>query len=127
MKTGIGEMAWLDISCQNASQVKDFYQSVVGWTSSGVSMGDYEDFAMIADNGDAVAGICHAKGCNIDLPPTWLPYFLVADIEQATAQVVEQGGKMTTEIKSMGDDKYAVIQDPAGAYCALYQKAKGSD
>ncbi|WP_286272037.1 VOC family protein [Thalassotalea hakodatensis] len=124
MKEAIGEMAWLDLSVQNATEVKDFYQNVIGWQTSEVSMGDYQDYAMLTPgSGDAVAGICHAKGCNIDLPAAWLPYFLVEDIEQAVTATKEKGGELITDIKSMGQDKYAVIKDPAGAVCAIYQKA----
>lgn len=124
MKANTGEMAWLDLSVQNAAEVKDFYQHVVGWKSEEVSMGEYQDYAMLTPgSGDAVAGICHAKGCNIDLPATWLPYFLVEDIEQAVAATKETGGELITDIKSMGHDKYAVIKDPAGAVCAIYQKS----
>lgn len=123
MSNNIGEMAWLDLSVEHASQVKDFYQQVIGWQSSSVSMGDYEDYAMeVESTGEAVAGICHAKGCNGELPPAWLPYFLVEDIEKATNAVINNGGELITEIKSMGTDKYAVVKDPAGAACAIYQK-----
>ncbi|MDO6428436.1 VOC family protein [Thalassotalea sp. 1_MG-2023] len=124
MKANTGEMAWLDLSVQNATEVKDFYQNVIGWQTNEVSMGDYQDYAMLTPgSGDAVAGICHAKGCNIDLPAAWLPYFLVADIEQAVTATKEKGGELITDIKSMGQDKYAVIKDPAGAVCAIYQKS----
>lgn len=43
----IGEMAWLDISVGDASSLKSFYESVVGWKSEAVSMGDYEDYSML--------------------------------------------------------------------------------
>ena len=28
-----------------------------------------------------VSGICHARGSNADLPPVWLIYITVADLE----------------------------------------------
>ena len=119
----IGTMAWLDLSVDNADEVKSFYEDVVGWKTENISMGDYNDYAMLEPNdNEAVAGVCHAQGVNKDLPPAWLPYFLVADIETSIAAVKEKGGALVTEIKSMGSDKYAVIKDPAGAVCALYQK-----
>jgi predicted enzyme related to lactoylglutathione lyase len=119
----IGTMAWLDLSVDNADEVKSFYEDVVGWKTGNISMGDYNDYAMLEPNdNEAVAGVCHAQGVNKDLPPAWLPYFLVADIETSIAAVKEKGGALVTEIKSMGSDKYAVIKDPAGAVCALYQK-----
>lgn len=121
----IGEMAWLDLSVNNANEVKEFYQQVIGWKSEEISMGEYSDFAMSPPtSNEAVSGICHAKGVNADLPPMWLPYFLVDDIEQSVASVIEKGGHLITEIKSMGNDQYVRIKDPAGAVCALYQKSE---
>lgn len=118
----IGEMAWLDLSVKNADEVKGFYQKVIGWTAEPTSMGDYNDYTMMSAAGEAVGGVCHAQGVNADLPPAWLPYFLVEDIDVSVADVVETGGELVTEIKSMGEDRYAVIKDPAGAVCAIYQK-----
>ena len=125
MTSSVGDMAWLDLSVNNATEVKDFYQHVIGWKTEEISMGDYNDYAMLSPiTGDAVSGICHAQGVNNDLPAAWLPYFLVENIEQAVAQVTTNNGQLLTEIKSMGADKYAVIKDPAGAVCAIYQKGK---
>jgi predicted enzyme related to lactoylglutathione lyase len=123
MTDKIGEMAWLDLSVGNAPQVKDFYQNVIGWQVEEVSMGDYSDFSMNnPESGEPVTGICHAKGVNADLPPAWLPYFLVENLTHSLSQVTTMGGQAITEVKSMGKDKYAVVKDPAGAVCALYQK-----
>jgi len=119
----LGEVAWIDLTVDDAPGVRNFYQQVIGWKSEDISMGEYNDFAMnSAQTGEAVSGICHARGPNKDLPPMWLPYFLVADVDSSAQSVVEQGGKLITEIKSMGSDKFVVIKDPAGAACALYQK-----
>ncbi|QBY05728.1 VOC family protein [Thalassotalea sp. HSM 43] len=122
-KNNIGDMAWLDLTVDDAESVRDFYQQVIGWKSDSVSMGDYEDFVMLSPKGgDAQAGICHARGGNAELPPVWLPYFLVADIDQAVSAVEQNGGAMVTDIKSMGSDRYVIVKDPAGAHCALYYK-----
>jgi len=136
----LGEMAWMDLSVPDAGQIKDFYQQVLGWQSEAIAMTDkeekYSDFVMSTKSSEDkvaqacettssdgfVTGICHAKGANADMPATWLPYFLVANVELAATKVQAQGGELVTEIKSMGDDKYVIIKDPAGAHCALYQK-----
>ena len=121
----VGEMAWLDITVDNATQVKDFYQQVIGWKADAVSMGDYDDYTMIAPiSGEAVSGVCHARGTNAGLPAMWLPYFLVEDLDASILQVEKQHGSLLTPIKTMGTDRYIMIQDPAGAACALYQKAQ---
>ena len=119
-----GEMAWIDLSVKNATEVKDFYQKVIGWQAEDISMGEYNDYSMNSPiTGEAVTGICHAQGVNADLPPAWLPYFLVDNIEASVAEVITAGGAMVTEIQSMGNDRYAMVKDPAGAVCAIYQKA----
>ena len=120
-----GEMVWMDLTVNNAENVKGFYQKVIGWSAENVAMnnGEYNDYAMsIAGTDKAVTGICHAKGPNADMPAAWLPYFLVSDIDDSVSQVTQQGGELVTAIKLMGADKYVVIKDPEGAMCALYQK-----
>jgi predicted enzyme related to lactoylglutathione lyase len=59
-------------------RLRDFYSSVIGWRSEPVEMGGYADFNMIEpETGEVIAGICHARHSNADLPPQWLLYFIV--------------------------------------------------
>lgn len=123
MSDKIGEMAWLDLTVVNATEVQGFYQQVIGWQVDETSMGDHVDYTMKSQvTGDAVSGICHSKGINSDMPAAWLPYFLVANLSDSMLAVSSQGGKLLTDIKLAGKDQYIVIEDPAGAVCALYQK-----
>ena len=116
-----GTFLWHDLTVPDAEQVRDFYQAVVGWTAENVDMGGYSDFNMqVPDSGETVAGICHARGDNAALPPVWMVYLSVANIEESTAKVVELGGKLLTPIKGEpGSGAFCVIQDPAGAVVAL--------
>lgn len=44
---------------------------------------------------------------NADLPPVWMPYFIVADINESATAVEAKGGSLLTEIKPMGgNDKF---------------------
>lgn len=118
----IGVCTWTDLTVANAEQIRDFYASVIGWQIKPVSMGEYDDYSMRSPGTDNdVAGICHARGVNANLPAQWLNYFRVEDIDKSLQQVQQQGGKVITEIQSMGSSRYVVIKDPAGAVCALYQ------
>lgn len=117
-----GSIGWMDLTVADAPGVRDFYHAVAGLEPSGVEMGGYEDFCMTPHGADApVCGVCHARGSNADLPPVWIPYFIVSDIESSLAACDAGGGTRVTEVKSMGAAKYCVIRDPAGAVCALYQ------
>lgn len=124
-KPQVGTVTWVDLTVQNAESLRDFYKAVVGWDTSDVEMGGHKDYCMnIPDSKEAVAGVCHAKGVNADLPPVWLIYITVSDLQESIKQCYGRGGKTLTDIKDMGSGKYCVIQDPAGAVAALFEPAK---
>jgi uncharacterized protein len=120
-----GKIGWIDLTVKDAEKIKDFYSKVTGWNSLPLSMGDYDDFVMSpAGESDAAAGICHAKGVNEDIPPVWMIYINVPNIEESIAECKNLGGTVVKEIKNMGSyGRYALIKDPAGAVCALFEPA----
>ena len=116
----IGRVEWIDLTVPDASHLRNFYKSVVGWTSSDVPMGSYDDFNMnIPGTQNAVAGVCHARGMNRNIPSQWLIYVRVANIEESAAQCTRLGGKILDGPRRMGGSNFCVIQDPAGAVMAL--------
>lgn len=124
----VGSIGWVDLTVENAEELRDFYREVVGWTSVGQDMGGYADFSMVPPGGgDAVAGVCHARGANAGLPPQWLVYVTVEDLDRSMARCVELGGEVVAAPRGAGGQgRYCVIRDPAGAVCALYSPARGS-
>ena len=116
-----GQVGWVDLTVEDAPGIRDFYRAVVGWEYRDVEMDGYSDFAMTNLEGQDVTGICHAKGVNEGLPATWLVYFTVFDIALAVEEVRTQGGEVLREPTDMGAGQFAIIRDPAGAVCALFQ------
>lgn len=117
----VGSFAWIDLTVPDAQAVRAFYEAVIGWTSAGLDMGGYEDFMMNEPTGGkTVAGVCHARGPNADLPPAWLIYFVVQDIDASVKRCLELGGSVIRPVQDMGPwGRIAIIRDPAGAACAL--------
>lgn len=117
-----GSIAWTDLTVENADAVRDFYRAVVGWEVSEVDMGGYSDYCMNRPgDGVTVAGVCHARGENADLPPVWLIYVTVPDLEESLATCVARGGSVLKPPFEVGAARAAVIRDPAGAAVALYE------
>ena len=82
--SNIGKIEWLDLTVDEASRAKDFYCSVVGWSSSEQDMGSYSDYNVnLPGTTNTVAGICHARGASANLPAQWLMYVRVADVSQS--------------------------------------------
>ncbi|NND59262.1 MAG: VOC family protein [Gammaproteobacteria bacterium] len=115
-----GSIGWIDLTVEDATGIRDFYAAVAGWQPEAVDMGEYADFNMTAA-GTPVAGVCHARGGNAGLPASWLIYIVVEDLDRSISNCREGGGELLGEVKSMGESRYCVIRDPAGACCALYQ------
>jgi hypothetical protein len=111
----------VDLTVADAPAVRDFYAAVAGWTPAEVPMGGYSDYCMNGPGGQTVAGVCHARGANAGLPAQWLVSIVVADLEASLAECRARGGTVLTGPKAMGQARYAVIRDPAGAAAALYQ------
>lgn len=122
MADDVGKVGWIDMTVENATDTRDFYATVVGLKPDDVDMGDYADYNMtMPSNGEAVAGICHSRGNNADLPPGWLIYFIVEDVAASAAACVANGGHLRVEPRDLGGAQFCVIEDPNGAVAALYQ------
>jgi len=118
--TNIGKIEWLDLTVEEASRAKDFYCSVVGWSSSEQDMGSYSDYNVnLPGKTNTVAGICHARGASANLPAQWLMYVRVEDVSQSIERCEKLGGKVVDGPKRLGNQRFCVIEDPAGAVLGL--------
>ena len=123
-KPPIGTIGWIDLTVDDAEAVRDFYAAVTGWRPEPVAMGGWDDFNMVAPaTGQPAAGVCHARGGNAGLPPAWMIYIVVADLDASIEACRRGGGELVAGPRSMGGDRYCVIRDPAGAVAALYEHA----
>ena len=118
-----GSIPWIDLTVPDADSVRDFYSEVTGWQWEGADMGGYQDYCMKppGEGKDPVAGICHARGTNADMPAQWLVYINVDDVDASAKRVVALGGKILVGPKGTSQ-RICVIQDPAGAIAALFQQ-----
>src|SRR5437763_1742363 len=113
-----GRIMWADLTVPDAPKVRDFYEAVLGWKPSPVSMGDYQDFNMLPPgSNEAAAGVCHARGGNANLPAQWIVYVPVKDLPASIATCERLGGKVLQRSES----GWCLIQDPAGAVMMVGQ------
>ena len=115
-----GSIVWKDLTVENADVVRDFYAEVVGWKYEPCDMGGYDDYKAIPPGGgEAVAGVCHARGVNANVPAQWLVYVTVEDIDSSIRRAVELGGHLVDGPRKVGKNRFCVLRDPAGAVIAL--------
>jgi predicted enzyme related to lactoylglutathione lyase len=118
-----GQIRWVDLTVPDAERIREFYREVVGWDEEPVAMAEYNDWCMVPMEGtQPVAGICHARGANASLPPVWLIYITVADLQVSVDRCRQLGGEVIFGPKLFGTEgKWCVIRDPAGAVAALFE------
>ena len=118
--TDIGKIEWIDLTVGEASRMRDFYCSVVGWSSTEEDMGSYSDYNInLPGTTSSIAGVCHARGPNVNLPAQWLLYVRVKSIAESIGKCEKLGGSIIDGPRRMGNQQFCVIQDPAGAVLAL--------
>ena len=121
-KAQIGSVVWRDLSVPDAAPVRDFYAQVVGWETQPHDMGEYEDYVMLAPGTtDGVAGVCHARGTNANVPPQWIVYVTVESVDESAKRCVELGGEILDGPRPMGAKPFCILRDPAGAVLGLIE------
>jgi hypothetical protein len=112
-----GALCWNELYTSDLDAAKGFYNSLLGW--------DWQEFEnspdpyfVIMNQGRANGGV---RGlADPGMPPNWLVYFAVEDIDAGVAKVGELGGQTMMGPIDIGIAKIAIVQDPQGAVFALY-------
>jgi uncharacterized protein len=128
---GMGRIAWIDLTVDDAPAARDFYQQVIGWAVREREMEEegepYVDYVMLGGDGSPAAGISHARGANAGVPSRWMLHLPVADLAESLRRVREEGGRVVRTLH--GEDgavMYAAVQDPVGIRLALIPAIAGS-
>ena len=86
-------------------------------------MPDTPGYTMILNKGRMNGGIFTMdEEMQATMPPMWMPYFSVADIDAAAARVTELGGAVHIGPLPAGEvGNFLLFTDPQGAHCYLIQ------
>lgn len=122
-----GEIVWNELATSNVQGAKDFYGKTFGWEFVDKNMGDMT-YTMIKKGNKEFGGIwAIPTDLKNQIPPHWLAYILVENVEQALEKARQNGAMVIKPVQKAGDmGLFAVIKDPAGAHIALWQPLKKS-
>jgi predicted enzyme related to lactoylglutathione lyase len=120
-----GRFVWHELHTTDRNKAIKFYKTLLGnWETKDVEMGPGEPYGLCMMNGKDFAGIMKSMA-PANVPPYWLPYMAVEDVDAMAKKVTELGGKVqmqATDIPNVG--RFAVVMDPQGAAFALYKDTK---
>ncbi|GLZ06060.1 glyoxalase [Actinomadura sp. NBRC 104412] len=113
-------MCWVELACRDTEQARRYYNEVFGWKGIDVehSGSDYTKFLLGEDR--PLAGMVRMdERWPQDVPPHWIPYFQVADCDEAAARAAGLGASIQYGPADIPAGRYAVMTDPTGARLAV--------
>ncbi|HEX4435243.1 MAG TPA: VOC family protein [Solirubrobacteraceae bacterium] len=111
-----GAFAWNELSTSDMEAAQTFYGGLFGWSFEPYE-GSPQPYLGIK-NGEANNG--GVRELAEPMPPNWLVYFAVDDLDASLSRVTELGGGQMLAPMDIGMARIAVAHDPQGAPFALY-------
>ncbi|RCW39707.1 hypothetical protein DFQ14_11583 [Halopolyspora algeriensis] len=117
-----GALIWTELYTTDAAAAKEFYGSLLGWTTQDMSMpgggGTYSIIAPAGGGEDRTQGGIMEMGAEFmpDGRPWWHPVFATTDCDATVARVTDHGGSVQMGPEDAeGVGRLAVCFDRAGA------------
>lgn len=120
-----GSFVWQELNTPDPERASAFFGALLGWTFTKKDMGEMGTYTLCSHEGRQFGGMLKMEGPMWDgIPPHWMSYINVADVEASAAKVTELGGQICVppfDIPDVG--RMTVIKDPTGAAISLIQFA----
>lgn len=119
-----GTFCWVDLGTTDAEGAKAFYTELFGWSAIDNPAGPDMVYTMLQIEGKDVAGLYQMseEQRSQGMPPLWLSYVSVANVDECAAKAKSLGGQVLQEPFDVMDvGRMALVQDPTGAVLALWQ------
>jgi uncharacterized protein len=112
-----GALVWNELASPDIDASSAFYAGLFGWTIAPAAESTIPYWSI--KNGEANAGGMRELSPP-GMPPNWLVYFGVDDLDAALATVGKLGGTTMFGPTDIQIAKIAVVKDPQGAVFAIY-------
>ena len=116
----IGEFSWCELATKDINGALDFYGALFGWTlDSDMDMGPNGIYRLFSRNGTQMGGMYNVSEA-MPMPPSWMFYIRVADIDAAAGRVTADGGKIVQPPMDVPGGKIFLATDPQGGFFAAH-------
>jgi predicted enzyme related to lactoylglutathione lyase len=132
----VGRFSWHELMTTDYKKAWDFYRQLFGWEKTGeMDMGGGNMYFMYGMKGKPyggmfnrppeMAGIAGAAGMagTAGMPPFWLVYVHVKDVDKAVEATTRTGGMVKQPPMEVPGGRIAILGDPQGAGFAVHAAA----
>ena len=117
-----GSFCWAELGTNDVDRAGSFYTRIMPYDADVQPMGEMGDYTVFNVGEQPAAGMYKFPPEMAQVPPHWLAYFVVEDIDAATARAEELGGARICPInEAPGVGRVIILRDPQGANFALLE------
>ena len=109
-----GSLTWAELRTRSRASAAGFYEAVFGWEVQAVQAGAETFITCLLDE-QPVAGMVELGAADGETPSYWMPYFAVADCDEAATLADGLGGEVCEAPHNAAGRRLAVLRDPLGA------------
>ncbi|HZL21487.1 MAG TPA: VOC family protein [Polyangia bacterium] len=121
-----GEFTWRELMTSDHEAAFGYYSQLFGWKKlRDFDMGGHGKYLLYGQgHDDRELGGMFTKDKDAPMPPAWIYYIQVADLDAAIARAKGHGGTlMNGPMEVPGGARIAHLTDPQGAFFALHESA----
>lgn len=117
----VGEIAWVELLTTAREESGAFFTKLVGWElgAAHTRFGEGEAHALF--RGERVFGLVRDLPAGSPIPPHWMYYFRVANLDEAMKTARRLGGFYYEDPGTVDGGRRAIVLDPTGAPIGLWQ------
>ncbi|MEU6992830.1 VOC family protein [Streptomyces sp. NPDC046465] len=119
--TAYGAPCWLSLVSRDLRAAEEFYGRVLGWCHVPL-LGSAGRPRSLALKAGAPVGTVSESASELGGYASWMPYFLVHDVDVAVARLRERGATVAVGPLTTGTGRVAVVAGPEDAVFGLRQK-----
>lgn len=120
-----GAMSWNELYTRDMETAKKFYGTLFGWTFEQPE--EMEGYTVIKNKGRSNGGIFPITPEMGKMPPCWMVYFTVKNLDESVAKVKALGGHIYMDSKDISVGRIATVTDPTGAGMVLIEMSVKPD
>ena len=120
----VGDASWHELMTTDAPAAMKFYSEVFHWLPGDtMDMGDMGQYVMFNRPHGMIGGMMNTPLEMTHVPPNWVIYFRVPDIDAAVERITANGGRILNgPMEVPGGDRVVNAMDPQGAAFSLHEK-----
>jgi predicted enzyme related to lactoylglutathione lyase len=116
-----GTFVWHELMTRDVPAARRFYADLFGWAQRDVEMMPDFNYTIMRHISKDVAGLMAITPEQGDMPPGWLVYVAVDDVDSAADKAEALGGEIVVPAHDIPVGRWAMLKDPTGATICVYK------